>query len=731
MPIPADTIVGLYHPYRDLFAKNYPNGVPFKNFLITDPVRQQYPWKYLSVEIEKKAQFPIWNPYNLAGTPLLANFQTAFLYPLNILFFFLPFNFAWSILVILQPVLGGIFMYLYLRYMKLSKLAGGLGSFVFSFSGFSIAWMEWNTVLQVLIWLPLILLAKEHLLSKISKTWMIILIFAEVSAIFAGHLQILFYTLILSNLYLLMRIFEINKEKNTLDNFIKKYKVFLFSGTLIFCITLIQWVLTFQLIFYSGRALDQINWQQEGWFVPWQHLIQFFAPDFFGNPATLNYWGIWNYAELVGYISVLPLLLAFYAVFYRRGRITVFFAGVVLTALLFSLPTSFAKLPFLLNIPFISTSQPTRLLGIVSFALAILSALGMDYYLKNKMKYLPMVIFITIYAGLWLYVAVGYRYVFSVPVENILIAKRNLVLPTSILLFSSFLLFVISQIKNKKYTIFIGILLIGLTLYDLFHLGEKFLPFIKSDFLFPSTKTLLFLKKHVSAERIMAIDSRILPPNFSIMYKLPSVEGYDPLYLQRYAELIAASERGRPDINPPFGFNRIITPHNYDSKIIDLLGVKYILSLSELKSSKLKKVFQEGETRVYENSKVLPRAFFVSETIHVRSKKEEINTMYKNSFDFSKVATTEYSGDFQGKLNWQIGNVRILNYSENKIIVQTDNTNSGFLVLTDSYYPTWKIRYRDDAKDEHNSQIYLTDFNFKGIIVPSGKHVIEFYNSLF
>src|SRR3989344_5465144 len=72
LPIPSDTIVGLYHPFRDLYAKDYPNGIPFKNFLITDPVRQQYPWRELAISIEKKLELPLWNPYSLSGTPLLA-----------------------------------------------------------------------------------------------------------------------------------------------------------------------------------------------------------------------------------------------------------------------------------------------------------------------------------------------------------------------------------------------------------------------------------------------------------------------------------------------------------------------------------------------------------------------------------------------------------------------------------------------------------------------------------
>ena len=83
LPIPADTIVGLYHPFRDAVAQEYPNGIPYKNFLITDPVRQQYPWRELAVSIMKQGELPLWNPYQMSGTPLFGNLQSAALYPLN------------------------------------------------------------------------------------------------------------------------------------------------------------------------------------------------------------------------------------------------------------------------------------------------------------------------------------------------------------------------------------------------------------------------------------------------------------------------------------------------------------------------------------------------------------------------------------------------------------------------------------------------------------------------
>ena len=74
----------------------------------------------------------------------------------------------------------------------------------------------------------------------------------------------------------------------------------------------------------------------------------------------------------------------------------------------------------------------------------------------------------------------------------------------------------------------------------------------------------------------------------------------------------------------------------------------------------------------------------------------------------------------------EIGDAKITYYSENKVSIETDNSEEGFLVLTDSFYPTWNAKI--DSKKEN---IYRADYNFRGIIIPAGKHKIEFYNSLF
>ena len=169
LPIPADALVGLYHPFRDYFADQFPNGVAYKNYLLTDPVLQQYPWKWLVMEQWKQGKVPLKNPYNFSGTPLLANPQSGALYPLNALFFLGPFPWMWTLYIVLQPVLAGLFMVLFLRSLRPSTMSSGpnglsltacmFGSFVWAFSSFNFVWLEWGNIGHSGMWLPLALRA--------------------------------------------------------------------------------------------------------------------------------------------------------------------------------------------------------------------------------------------------------------------------------------------------------------------------------------------------------------------------------------------------------------------------------------------------------------------------------------------------------------------------------------------------------------------------------------------
>lgn len=725
IPISADTIVGLYHPFRDLYAKEYPNGIPYKNFLITDPVRQQYPWRYLAIHTLKDFELPLWNPYSFSGTPLLANIQSAVFYPINIVFFVLPFQHGWAILVIAQSFFAFLFLYLYLRQMQLKNEASFLGAFAFAFCGFSIAWLEWNTIVQTALWLPLIFLLYEHLLKKITYKWVFILIVAQCCQFFAGHLQVWFYAFFISNIYLLARIVQLSydqKKKRKAVFILKKSYPFFLVGLSIAFFTAIQWIPTLQLLFESARSIDQTNYTKEGWFMPWHHLLQFISPDFYGNPTTLNYWGTWNYGELVGYIGIFPLIMALYACFFRRDNKTLFFLALLILSLALVLPTPFAFVPFILKIPFLSTAQPTRFLFVIDFSLSILAALGFDYFIRLKQKkiFTILILISILFIGIWMFVFIGN----NVRAENLLIAKRNMIFPTLLLVGSIVfvLLYFFMRFQRVQKAILFGLL--ALTVIDLIRFGDKFTPFTNQAYLFPQTKIIDFLQKNIDNFRFMSLDSRILPPNFSTYYKLQTVEGYDPIYLRRYGELIVASERNMPDISPPFGFNRIITPHRYNSPIINLLGVKYILSMDTI--STMKPVFVEGKTKVYQNKNVFPRAFFVKKVSLAGNKNQAIQMLFSIKDNLQSHAVVEQALPDEIPSGLSIGTVTIDFYSPNKIKLTTRNEHDGFLVLTDVYYSVWHA-----TVDGFEKKMYITDYAFRGIVVPKGNHTVVFSAKLF
>lgn len=719
LPIPADTIVGLYHPYRDAYAKDYPNGIPFKNFLITDPVRQQYPWKTLSIDSYKKLNLPTWNSYSFSGTPNLANFQSAVFYPFNILFFIIPFEISWSFFILLQPLLAAIFMFYFLKNLKLDDYSSFLGGLVFAFSGFFVMWLEWGTVLHTAIWLPLILLSTDKISANLNNrkkilTWSGILIFAVASSLFAGHLQIFFYLIIFSLIYVLARIWQ-SKKKGKLSI------VLFLSFAISLVITLPQLVPTLKFISLSGRELDQLVWQKEGWFVPIQQLIQFIIPDFFGNPTTLNYWGTWNYGELTGFAGIVAIVLSIFAVLFRRDKKTIFFFTVVIISIFFAVSNPISKIPFILSIPFISTAQPTRLLFLTGFSISVLAALGLNYLiLKGRLKQIiiPLIMIGIVFVLTFIFLQLQINN--NSNVVNYLVAKRNMIFPVAIFGACSFIL-ISYLLINKKFKKYLLLLLMVLVVIELFRFSWKFNTFSKKEYLYPETSSIKFLEKNIGNFRIATTDSRVLAPNFSIMHGLSSVEGYDPLYIERYAELIAAINRNEPNIKPPFGFNRIIRIENFSSNLVDLMGVKYVLSLSDMNVAGYEKVFEEGQTKIYENDEVLPRTFFVKELKFAQNKNDVIKMMFDPDFIPIDQAVVEekVNEDFsKGKAN-------VAKYSNEEIIIETENKGIGFLVLTDTFYPSWRARINGRAV-----KIYKTDFNFRGVIVPPGKNEVVFKNSL-
>ena len=64
---------------------------------------------------------------------------------------------------------------------------------------------------------------------------------------------------------------------------------------------------------------------------------------------------------------------------------------------------------------------------------------------------------------------------------------------------------------------------------------------------------------------------------------------------------------------------------------------------------------------------------------------------------------------------------QIKEYNMNNVIITADMKNPGFLILTDTYYPGWKV-YVDGVEKE----ILIADYLFRSVFLEKGSHKVEF-----
>src|SRR5207237_59499 len=106
-----------------------------------------------------------------------------------------------------------------------------------------------------------------------------------------------------------------------------------------------------------------------------------------------------------------------------------------------------------------------------------------------------------------------------------------------------------------------------------------------------------------------------------------------------------------------------------------------------------------------------------------------IKNMFDPKFDPKSVAFVENSSLTESNNNqrhYSVGSVRNIIYHENTVAFDISNAGDGFLLLTDNYYLSWHATI-----DGVETPIYLTDYTFRGIAIPKGRHKVVFYDTLF
>lgn len=718
VPIPADTLVGLYHPWRDAYAQDFPQGVAYKNFLITDPIRQQMPWRKLVIEQWSEDGFVGWDPASFGGSPLSVNIQSGAWYPINVIFSWFEFVDAWSFLIVFQVVGFLLLSYSYFRTIKLHPVASIFGSIMIGFSGFSIAWLTWGTIVSTVMWLPLLLLAHERFVVSNhgwkQLFWFICLLVGYYLSLTAGHMQLFFYVVLITLSYSVFSFFQSKYQLKTLAP--------IGAGLIVAGLTY-SWLLVPYAQFWSQstRFTGQSYWQVEGFFIPLKHMFQWLIPDLYGNPATLNYWGTWNYGEMIGYVGIVGLLFGCLgaSVVWKQKYL---WLGIVILSLVLGSENLFSKLPFQWQVPVWSSLQPSRLVFLVGFGLSVTAAHAINSYIASGIRKITLwFVFGLLLAGLC--VAFVFLHQFSlVTVEQQQIGLRNMILPSILLLLVGGLLVVNSRFIVQKRDRII-LLLIGflpLLILDMYRFGFKFTPFVSYDYVFSQTSLITFLQQQPQPFRIMTVDASIMPANTHAFYGLEAIGGYNPLYSQRYGTFIEVFENERLSTGPA-SFRRIIEPTRYQSALLPYSDIEYVLSKQPLQADNVNLVFSEGETLVYQTNNNFGRWYLANALFFFKPNDDAALLQAMLDYDDDGLpAFIESTSDFSVTES-NAADVELVEYGNNSHVLKVSSEKGAYLVSSTAYDRGWQATI-----DDQPTQIYRTNFLFMGILVLPGEHLIEF-----
>lgn len=706
VPLPADIVVGSYFPWLD-YKWGYPTGVPVKNPITSDAISFSFPMRMLAIDLLKSGQWPLWNPYILFGTPLLANFQSAPFSPTNFVYFLTDKLTGWTLQIILQHVLAAVFTYFLLRNWGVSKASSVFGGIAFSFSGFNLIWSQWNAHTLTAAFVPLAILLVDRW-GRFGNIWAVFgLSLVLALQIFSGYPQIVFYTLITILLFWLITFWSIQK-------FWRKASLVLISFLLGLGISAIQVLPGYELISLSQRAREVIP--LEWVFLSWEQIITFIAPDFFGNHATGNYWGSKNYTSVVGFVGVAAIVFAIFSLSSKRREIK-FLVLLVLVSLTLAFPTPISLWLWQANPLGIQAGVSLRALLVFALAISLMAAIGMDYLLSRPRPSLkiPILVPTAILLSFLFYALLGIQEEWQQKV-----AIRNLILPSVSLVGVLIVLFVLVRWKVPKQFAAGGFFLI-LTV-ELFYFGWKFTPFTPRHIVYPKTPVIDFLSRQEEPFRFDGGD--VVPANLFIPYKLEGISGYDAVYPFETAKFIGVINSSDTGARPQDRYG-IIT--DTDSLLQNLINAKYLLvktnNLDKIKQEKHVEVFRDRSVAVLERKDVLPRAFMVYEWEMINNEEGTLGKLLDPNFPISKKIILEDSAPMDKPVepNGLKSGTQFIGYKEQENKLKVVTPENGFLFVSDTWYPDWKAFI-----DGVETKVYKANYAFRAVSVPAGEHEVRF-----
>lgn len=482
-------------------------------------------------------------------------------------------------------------------------------------------------------------------------------------------------------------------------------------------------------------------------------VMTFFIPTWVGfgdveykGQQTNTYWGQMPFTTSPMYFGIITMLLAAIGIWYNFRKSVVVQSMVIISFI--ALLISFGRtLPVLFDLmfyhfPYFSSFRaPVMIHIIINIAFVILAGYGIKSVIDiskdkaasgrfiNTAKYIFPVLALPVLISF-----IGFEGYYSSQVASSPLVQRAQQQGANSQQIQQY----ISQVSQIAYSnVKSEMLIIGLLL--LLTYGAAYL-FIKE-----KLKLQLFLAGLVlfAVVDLWHIDFKTLhwdnKTNMENYYKAPDYVNY---VLQTEKDLnsfrVFNIEGGQPKRENTFAYWRLQSLYGYQGAkmrifqdIDDVAGVanpavwnisstKYIFSDKPYSDSMFTQVYK-GQKYVLKNNNALPKAFFPP-SYKVISGIDILNNLKQNNFDAKKVVFLEKEPAVKIDAPDSTASAEVTGYALHDITINANASGNNLLYLSETYYPAGWNAFIDGQPTE----IYKTNYLFRSIVVPKGKHTVEF-----
>jgi hypothetical protein len=686
------------------------------------PMLQFVPWRQFALQTVRAGHLPLWNPLVGLGAPLLANYQSALLYPPNWLQAVVGVVPGQSWLIVLHLAWTGLGMWVLARRLGFTDLASLVAGLCFSLSTYLVGRSGFLSINAAVAWVPWVIAGVDRLAVTSKAGWLksgdrwayVWTVAALALQWLAGHAQIAWYTLLLAVVWLVWRALH---HAGT-AGLIKAISRLGLAGAAAVCLTAPQLLPTLAYLSISQRASSvgrELAMTYSFW--PW-HLLGLLTPDLFGSPASGDYWGYGNYWEDAIYVGVLPACMAVAAGWRAiRGRGPIpatgrFLLGLSGVSVVLALGWNTPLYPWLYDwAPTFSLFQaPARWTLWLVFSLALLAGMGVDGWRPARDRGLYWLrlgtaggVAVVLGAGL---AAVGLRGIHSTFIRSVGMAGFWLVLTGALGLVR----------RPNPGFVWAGAvaLVVGL---DLVVAGWGLNPVTDSE---------LYRAGSVLTAQVKG-DGRIyMAPDIEYAYKYDTVFRFDSF--QPGYDFFQVRQVGLADANMLDGVASVnnfdpILPGRYEAVMAVLPGLSMETQAHWLTAMDVELAATASDPAGRPVLRQLPagrRAWFVDRVQFAANETEALQQALTDGFDPTHTAVIEGLTETLVPLRPGAGHADWLATDDpNRMGLTTASSTGGWVVISASYDPGWSA-----SVDGRATQLCPADGMLMAVWVPPGDHTL-------